>query len=170
MAKREITQEYLRSLFHYDPETGVLTWKERPREHFVSNRGWNTWNVKNAGRRAGADCGPNYWRVSVDKRRYLLHRVIWMLVHGSWPVVIDHLNGDRGDNRISNLRNTTKAENNKNRAMDTRNTSGVAGVSWNKRLSKWQSKLSRRHLGFFEAKEAAIRARKAAESVHGYRC
>jgi len=95
------SQEALRGLFSYDPDTGHLT--------NVSTRSSRA--VK--GHRAGSLMGTGYRRIVIDKVEYGEHRLIWKLVHGEDPDTIDHINSLRSDNRLCNLRNCTAAENNR---------------------------------------------------------
>lgn len=169
MAKPTLTAEYVRSLFNYDAETGALAWKARPRSQFINERAWRMWNTKNAGRRAGTDSGQHYWRVSIDGRKYLQHRIIWLWATGSLPNgEIDHINRVRTDNRLANLREVDKSENCRNKSISSLNTSGIAGVSWNKRAGKWQAKLSNKHIGLYASKPDAANARQQAEIANGY--
>ena len=148
----ELTAEYLRSILSYDPETGVFTWKVS-----TSRR------VK-----AGSPDGGGYLRISVQSRRYLAHRLAWFYVYGTWPEdQLDHINRNRSDNRIANLRDVSHKQNHQNAGKRSDNTSGHPGVSWHKRDSKWQAQIKhsykRIHLGYFKTMEEAIAARKAGE-------
>ena len=74
----------------------------------------------------------------INSKPYKAHRVIWKMVYGSDPHYIDHINGDRTDNRISNLRSVTKAQNNRNKRLRSDNKSGVTGVHWYNPRNKWR--------------------------------
>jgi hypothetical protein len=92
-------------------------------------------------------------------------------VHGVWPEdQIDHINRDRADNRIENLREVTNKQNQQNRSTNSDNTSGHTGVSWYKPYSKWRAQIKHNHkvihLGYFTNIEDAIAARKAAEKLY----
>lgn len=100
----------------YDPETGVLTWRDRPREHFPTEKAWRAWNEQRAARPVNAPGGANYLRVNLTvggrKRILLSHRIAWAMVNGRWPPdEIDHINRNRADNRLANLREATHLEN-----------------------------------------------------------
>jgi hypothetical protein len=86
--------------------------------------------------------------------------------------IIDHKNHNREDNRFKNLRDTTQQSNNKNASKRKDNTSGVVGVSWNKRNEKFVANINinglQKHLGYFKNKKDAIKTRKNAEEQHGY--
>lgn len=157
--RQEITAEYLRSILHYESETGIFTWK-------VST----SRNVK-AGDVAGSQNGDGYMQIRVCSRSYLAHRLAWLYEHGEWPKdQIDHINRDRSDNRIENLREVTNKQNHQNRSKPSNNTSGHPGVSWDKRASKWRARIEHNqkqiHLGLFTDLEEALSARKAAEKLY----
>lgn len=106
-------------------------------------------------------------------RKYPLHRVIWLMVHGSFPDSdTDHENGTQTDNRLSNLRACFHAENGKNRKRNSNNRSGAMGVYWHKLIQKWCAKIKvngrDKHLGSFTNKVDAIAARAAADIRYGY--
>lgn len=151
----------LRQLLRYDPETGKLFWRS------------NQSRKCRAGSQAFTSMGSHgYFQGGVGGEKYLAHRVIWAMHAGEWPVEIDHINGDRSDNRLSNLRNVTRSGNMKNQRLSTANTSGFIGVSRFKRDNKWQAKImvARKciFLGLFDTPEAAVAARKAAELKYGF--
>jgi hypothetical protein len=100
--KRPLTAEVLRTLVHYDPETGLFKWKTQ------------SW-PRNPGP-IEQKTPKGYTRFSVLNKRYMAHRLAWLYVTGAWPRgQIDHINGDRSDNRWANLRDVTPSENARNR-------------------------------------------------------
>jgi len=155
--------EELRRLFDYDPETGVVT-----RKVAVNN------NKAKKGDFVTSKDIKGYLRVTISGKRVKLHRVCYALYHGHdpYPMQCDHVNHDRTDNRICNLRLVTNQENQKNRSKIKSNTSGVCGVCFHKTLKKWHAYIAangkREHLGTFTNKADAIAARKAAEIKYGY--
>lgn len=120
----EIIAARVRELLNYDPNTGVFTRRVRTAQrHQVGDRA--DFLITGGGQ-------EGYYRVSFDGARYMAHRVAWLYVHGAWPTFdIDHLNGVRGDNRISNLRdvpNRVNRQNIRGPRIDNRVT-GVLGVT-----------------------------------------
>ena len=139
-----LTQERLKEVLDYEPETGVFTWKQNYQKRFI-------------GKRAGSFTHEGYRRITVDRKEYRAARLAWLYVHGEWPSeVIDHINRDRSDDRISNLRDVSPRVNSKN--------TGSVGVCWVKATQKWQAYLGNEYLGQFTDFDAAVAARKQAES------
>ena len=154
-----LTAEYLRSVLHYEPETGIFT-----RKVSTSPR------IK-VGDAAGCPDGRGYLQIKVQSRKHLAHRLAWLYVYGEWPKLdIDHINRNRSDNRIANLREATCKQNHQNRSRPSNNTSGHPGVVWHKRGSKWVASIGHNYkdiyLGCFATIEEAIAARKAAEKLY----
>ncbi len=110
----------LRAILDYDPETGKLTWKERPTSMFnagthTAQHSARTWNARYAGKEAfGSKNGHGYYQGSIFKRKYEAHRVIWALVFDEWPETVDHQNGNIDENRLLNLCGKRRADNQKN--------------------------------------------------------
>ena len=144
-------QKTLRELLDYDPDTGVFLWKISR-----SNR------VK-VGDVAGRTNNTGYKDISIDSRRYLQHRLAWLYETGAWPVAeIDHINGQKGDNRLANLREATRSENLYNRKKPPRNTSGLKGVCWRADRKKWFAQLrvngNQINIGCYDTREEAYSA------------
>lgn len=171
---RELPVEDLRKLLSYDPETGTLTWLPRPREMFSSQRAFSTWDSRYSGKAAFTSIGNHgYYQGGIHASKYLAHRVAWALHHGEWPKdQIDHQNGCKTDNRITNLRVVTSAENNKNQKIKKNNTSGYNGVTWSKSANRWMAYIqingSMKNLGLFTNLDDAVIARTQADIDHGY--
>lgn len=172
--KSLLTPEQLRNLLDYDAETGLLFWKPRPIEMFKNAKSFKSWNTTFAGKEAlTALTDAGYKHGDIFSKKYRAHRVIWAMCNNKWPdELIDHINGDRSDNRLCNLREATRTENNRNGGMRKNNTSGLKGVSWNGRVEKWRATIfvnrKQVHLGTFDCKQKAHEAyKKAAEKYHG---
>jgi hypothetical protein len=177
--RKEPSPRVLRRLIDYCPETGRMTWKERPVWMFKSKlrssaANAKSWNHKHAGKMAfKATVAAGYRSGKVCDITTTAHRVAWAIYFGTWPDgEIDHINGIRADNRISNLRDVAGGENRLNMKRNRRNTSGTSGVSWFPRTRKWHAKIKYRnkqiHLGYFSDLADAVSARKAAEKKYGF--
>lgn len=172
-AKALPSQEVLRQLLDYDPESGVLAWRPRDLATFKDVRSGRNWNTKYAGKSAlTAKNGFGYRHGQLMGANVRAHRVIWKLVTGEDPDIIDHINGDASDNRWVNLRSVSRALNQRNSRRHKHNTSGHTGVWYcNKRL-KWfaQFKVDGRStvLGRFGTLEEALLARKAANVANDF--
>jgi hypothetical protein len=165
----------LRILLRYDAESGLLYWRQRDREFFKTEINWRQWNSRLAGKQAFMAVGNHgYHKGTILNKWFRAHRVVWALHYGAWPHgFIDHLNGDRKDNRIANLRVVDFVQNGRNQKLRKSNTSGVMGVCWHKLTQKWAASIkiagkASTHLGIYSDIEDAIAARKEAERVHGY--
>ena len=140
--------ETLRERFTYNPETGEIVYRE--------SRG-----CKKAGEGAGYIVPRGYLYIKIDGKSYKLHRIAWLMFYGEDPKEweIDHIDRDKANNKISNLRLADRVSNCLNKGISKANTSGVTGVSYCKRDKLWIAKKSNRCLGYFKTKEEAIEAR-----------
>lgn len=168
-----LTQKELNDLLEYNPLTGELRWKFRNSEKFSSVRMQNSWNKKHVGKLAfTADNGRGYKQGTIDNVMYKAHRVIFALVYGYWPNQVDHIDHNRSNNRLVNLREVSNNENQKNAKLRANNTSKQVGVSWEKSTKKWLSRIGvngvKITLGRFSSKDEAICVRLAAEKQYGY--
>lgn len=163
-AKEQLTGEYIAKRLDYNPETGVFAWKTP------------TAKKLKPGDKAGTLHKSGYIKIILDGIPYWAHRLAWLYYYKEWPqgeaYQIDHINGDKSDNRITNLRLVTNEKNTRNHVKYAHNTSGVNGVCFNEQSRKWCAQIrvdgKQIHLGYFHFFEDAVKARKAAEIKHGY--
>ena len=149
----------LDSVLRYEPSTGKFFWIEA-----------------RAGVRAGDHAGCvnaiGYLVVCIDYKLYLCHRLVWLHLHGEWPRFIDHIDGDRINNRAYNLRDVSQKENARNATLSSRSTSGVTGIHAEKWSGKWLATIRTNdkhiNLGRFVLFDDAVAARKAAEVELGF--
>jgi hypothetical protein len=145
-----ITQERLKSLLHYEPETGVFT-------HLTKTKN------KQIGDEAGSIPKHGYRQICVDGKLYYAHRLAFLYMTGAFPTqFVDHINHKPADNRWCNLRPASQVENHYNRSLSSNNKSGIKGVIWNVHQQKWLAYITanyvRYHLGSFSTKEEAAEA------------
>ena len=146
-------QYNLKEMLSYDPDTGNIFWKISP------NLGYTK-----AGDIAGTIDNKGYRVISVGYKRYKAHRLAWYLYYGEWPKnQIDHIDRNKLNNCISNLRDVTQEINQSNSCVRKDSTSGYRGISWNKTRKKWQARIQingkRKELGFFDDINKAIERR-----------
>lgn len=176
-AKALPSPEVLRQLLRYEPDTGKLFWKERGPEWF-SNGGAGReaaarrWNSRLAGREAFTASVSGYRSGCLFDQCQFAHRVVWAIMTNAWPVEIDHINGNRQDNRWINLREASHASNQKNYPTPKSNTSGVMGVYWAKDVNKWRATIRANGkkvcLGSYDGFDDAVAAQMAARAEFGY--
>ena len=154
-----LTQDRLRQLFLYDGQTGEFYWR-------------NSRGTAKRGNRAGyLKQSDGYWRITINRVTYLAHRLAWVYVYGSWPVdQLDHMDGNKLNNRISNLRPSDHTLNQHNSHRRRDNKSGKSGVCWVRAQQKWRAYIriqgQYRHLGLFVRIQDAVAARLRAEQEH----
>lgn len=146
MAAVDLTAQRLRELLHYDPETGVFIWRNSARGRM------------RAGNIAGC-VSDGYRVIRINNQSFRGHRLAWLHERGAWPAFdIDHINGDRGDNRIANLRLSIGSINQEN-IRSYKGAVGLLGVTFHRVTGKFQASLSvsrkRLHIGLFETAEEA---------------
>jgi hypothetical protein len=157
-----LTIDYLKTILDYNPLTGDFTWKQK-----LSSTG-------PAGSKAGCiKSTDGYVQIQINKRKYRAHRLAWFYLKGKWPKkYIDHINHNRSDNRIENLRECTDSTNQANRRISRNNTSGYKGVYWSRRKQQWEARIKKDgksyNLGHYDNKEGAYKAYcKAAKNLFG---
>lgn len=168
----------LREALEYNPTTGLFLWKERPVWHFKNDARWSAhqcqkrWNERYAGLKAFGHIGKNgYFSGVIDAKRLLAHRVAMAMLLGEWPSLhVDHINGDRLDNRRCNLRPATRHEQARNTSSAHNSTSKYLGVSWRANRNKWRAVIfvdgKQKSLGAFDDEEKAALAYDAAAREH----
>ena len=158
VANFTLTQEYLHQLFEY--KNGNLYWKE--------NRG----NNKICGKKAGSVDKQGYLIIRINKKAYKTHRLMFLYHYGFIPNCIDHIDGNKINNNINNLREATRSQNGCNSKIKKNNTSGVKNVSWSKTNKKWVVQIRKNgkflYRGFFDDLELAeLVAIEARDKYHG---
>lgn len=144
-----LSREELQKILWYCPETGNFNWKHK-RGKFP------------AGSNAGSNPKHNrgYVKININGVLYYAHRLAWLYLHGEIPQSdIDHINGDRSDNRANNLRIASRSENMQNTVKHADSTNPRIGVYYNKRAKKWIAKIcvfgKQHNLGYFKDIESA---------------
>lgn len=155
MKLSDITQDYLKQKFTYDGAN--LVWKDT---RFTSK----------IGKKAGTTTFAGYRQIAVDKISVREHRLVFMYVHGYMPKEIDHINGNRSDNRIENLRDCTATINNRNSKTPNTNQTGIKGVFWDNSRNKWHGRVwADGKFAFskcYEKFEDAVQAVREARQLH----
>src|SRR5258708_6676719 len=159
-ARVELTQERLKELLTYSPDTGLFYWAVKPNRDVA------------AGARTGSKSADGALLIRIEGKLYRAHRLAWLYVHGEWPKVIDHINGEPSDNRLANLRDCSQKQNTWNMRAHRDNSSGVKGASFCQRRQLWFARICRdgrsHHLGYFSTVERASDAYDAAaRRLHG---
>lgn len=156
-----MTQERLKELLHYDPETGMFTWKLK-----------RTGGTK-AGDIAGAASDRGYIKIKIGGKTYSANKLAWLYMTGSWPpigMIVDHADLNTRNNAWANLRLGTQSQNSGNQKVRQNNKSGLKGVS--RKGGRWVAQIqtngTKKHLGYFGSKEDAHAAYiKAAKEYFG---
>ena len=151
-----ITADELRSILHYNPLTGVFTRRKSA-------------GGRMAGKVSGSPTADGYTKIGVSRKSYKAHRLAWLYVYGTWPTYqIDHINRDRADNRICNLRDVTHQQNLCNTNTYSNNTSGHKGVRYcdGKFVARIRVNYRLVNLGYFKTFDEAVAARVAAEKLY----
>ena len=170
--RKAITAEYLRSILHYCPETGVFTWRERA--DLPEGRERRRWNTRHAGQRAGTPHRQNhttYIVIRINGRPYGAHRLAWFYVTGEWPSGrLDHEDGNGSHNWFTNLREATDVQNSGNSRRRSDNTSGYKGVYRSNNGRRWVARIMidgrKRYLGMHDTPEEAHEAYVEAAKAH----
>ena len=139
----------IREQINYDPETGIFVWS-------------TSGPKRKRGERAGSTDPRGYRRITINGKYYLEHRLAWFLSNREWPRKIDHINGDKTDNRLANLRPATTSENGRNRPAQRNGGSKFKGVGFHSQKGRWRARIfadgKELHLGLFDDEIAAAKA------------
>ena len=167
-------QKYFHSIFTYDPETGILRWKEREGRTYSDK----VFNGRFIGKISGSNVTSDHSKTSylqsrVQGKTYKNHRIIFAMMEGYMPEQVDHIDHNGLNNKWDNLRASNSADNSKNLPMQKSNKTGCIGVNWHKSAKKWQARAvnkegKRIDLGRYDNIEDAIKARKDHEKEFGY--
>ncbi len=160
LKKERLTQERLKDLLNYDPDTGIFAWK-------VGRRGVKRGSI------AGTPNAYGYIRICIDGKNFYASRLAFLWVEGYFPENdVDHIDRDRSNNRWLNLREASRSCNMRNCGIICNNKSGVTGVSWDKLSSKWRSDITiygkSVPLGRFKFFVEAVKARWEAEVKYNF--
>jgi hypothetical protein len=155
-----LTADHLREIIHYDPETGVFTWRIRPSQRTFAG------DVTGVAVRKDGYCS-----VKIGRQSYKAHRLAWLYMTGEWPEhEVDHRDRNRANNVWRNLRAATKKQNQENRTPRRDSSSGVTGVLWSNRDQAWRATIviegRKRHIGTRKVLSEAVALRAAASRQH----
>jgi hypothetical protein len=169
----KISRRQILNLVEYHPETGVFIWRPRVAKGKEDPAKTAAWNTRFSGKPAGWVSFFGYLMLTMAGRKLYAHRVAVMIMTGRWPREdVDHVNGDRTDNRWANLRKASRSCNLQNSRIRSNNTSGVKGVSQRSDTGKWTARIHAPKglylsLGNFDTLEAAETAvRSVREKLH----
>jgi hypothetical protein len=176
--KKMPPKSLLNELIEYDPISGNLSWRKRQLKWFAAYGARNPavaakiWNSKFSGKPAFVTRRGKYLSGKLFHQHFYSHRIIWKMVHGEDPIEVDHIDGNKSNNSISNLREASRNTNLMNRPLTKRNTSGITGVWFSKGKQKWTAAIKSNskaiYLGVFDSKNDAAKARRDAEIMIGY--
>lgn len=169
-----LTQSNLKTVVSYDHASGRFEWRPRLLQEFPNLRACNAWNARYAGKEAISLCN-GYRALRIQGASYFAHRLAWLYVYGFWPVgVIDHINGDKLDNRISNLRDVSHQANSQNIKSSKRALPLGVYFQPRKKERRYSAKIctdgKQEHLGYFDTPEDAHTAYLLAKRVRHVGC
>jgi len=155
-----LNQEYLKEILHYDPETGIFTWRVK-KVYFLKVND------------IAGYLDQGYRKIRINSKGYRAHRLAFLYMNGEFPPdQVDHINHVKDDNRWCNLRMVTSSENQRNLKMSKTNTSGFVGVSWHKGSKKWRVELlikgKKKCFGLFKDINEAAKMRQQANIKYGF--
>ncbi|HFR1258004.1 TPA: HNH endonuclease [Shigella dysenteriae] len=150
----------LTSSLDYDPLTGKFTWKKQRASNCI------------IGKEAGYITGYGYRQIHFNGKAYKAHRLAWFITYGTWPDLIDHIDMDRANNAIANLREATTSENSRNQSIKRRNSSGAPCVYWHSTRNRWVVKVTREGREYYGGvftnfDDAKLASEKLRKELHG---
>lgn len=157
-----MNQDQLKSRLHYDIESGVFRWR-----NLIGSSNRKPWDI------AGSPHNKGYTSIRIFGKKYMAHRLAWLYVYGELPASdLDHIDGVKTNNAISNLRKVTNAQNHWNVGMRSTNKSGVKGVHWHKGIGRWVATFKangvQNFVGSFDSiSDAESEISKARKNIHG---
>lgn len=152
-----VTQERLKELMSYDLDTG----------DFIRVKGLGARGASE-GKIAGWHGSNGYRYISIDRKKYLAHRLAFLYVTGEVPAGVDHIDGNPANNAWCNLRPASRTQNMRNLKVRKDASTGVHGVQWEKRRNSWRVRVGQKWVGYFKDFNDAVEARKKAEIKLGY--
>lgn len=160
-----ISNDELKRWLSYDSNTGLFVWLKSPQSKVKVG------SIAGCHSKVGRE-NP-YVIIGLNKRLYFAHRLAWFYVHREWPEFeVDHIDGDRLNNKLENLRSVDRTANMRNQRIGSANKSGVIGVFWSNKDSRWIAtiKVNKKniYLGCFRDIEHAAKKRKEAEKLYGF--
>lgn len=160
-----VTQDYIKDVLEYNPDTGVFAWKKPRGGKFAGTI---------AGKLVKQKSGYRYIDIKVNGKCCKAHRLAWLYMTGEWPEEIDHINRDSTDNRWINLRDVSHEENTRNRSRSSNNESGVNGVHWDTCKNRWRARVmlngKSHYIGLFKIEDLDVAAMAVMEFCqdHGF--
>lgn len=151
---------FLKSALHFDPQTGIFTWKKQLSSTCI------------IGHEAGYINSCGYRDISINGVSYKAHRLAWLITYGTWPDLIDHIDTNKSNNAIKNLRKATTSENSRNQSIKRRNSSGVPCVYWHSTRNRWVVKVTREGREYYGGvftnfDDAKLASEKLRKELHG---
>jgi hypothetical protein len=165
-----LTFEEAYRILNYDCFTGEIRWSgNRSDLDYMSKQNID----KHLGKHARRVDGNGYIKIQIKGKNYKAHRLAWLMTYEKWPDgEVDHIDGNGLNNRIENLRDVTKSQNQRNRRINKASTTGVTGVCFHKVKKKYEVSIKSNgrqvYVGAFKTIEEAAAARKAANEQYGY--
>lgn len=168
--RKWLEAKVVRELLHYDPVTGIFTWRGRAVETFPDARAAKVWNTRYAGKVAGSLAPSGYLRIRLLNKQWFAHRLAWLYMTGEWPKgEIDHCDRVKFNNNWANLRDASPSQNQYNKTLAL-SQSGFRGVCLHPRSGRWNARIKvagrKMSLGYYDTPQEAAAAYDRAAKVH----